>query len=236
MKLSVVVPAFNEANQIKKTVFRLASYLSKQPYAHEIIVVDDGSKDETYAVLQKLTKKYPALQIIHTTANHGKGHSVKSGVLTAKGDFIFFTDADLSTPPTEIIKFVRIFESQKNDVLIGSRHVPGARIRVAQSCQRRLMGRIFNLCVKILTPLRFQDTQCGFKGFKREAAVSIFSKVTEDGFNFDVESLLIARELNLKVGEIPITWLNHNQSKINAIKDSLSMFEGLFRLRKQFKN
>ncbi len=235
MKLSVIVPAYNEARQIKKAIARLASYLRKLPYSHEIIVVDDGSQDETYPILQNLVKQFQALRVIHNRVNHGKGYAVKCGVESAKGDFIFFTDADLSTPPREILKFVEIFESEKSDILIGSRHVRSSKIKIPQPCHRRLMGRVFNLFVKILTPLRFEDTQCGFKGFRKEAAQTVFPKIKESGFNFDVELLLIAHKSRLVVREIPITWVNYHQSKVSPLADSIRMFESLIRLSKAYK-
>jgi len=236
LKLSVIVPAYNEANQIEKTILRLNRYLSKQPFSYEIIVVDDGSRDGTHSILKKLSETLPILKIIHNEINHGKGYAVKCGVAAAKGELIFFTDADLSTPPREIIKFTGIFNSSKADILIGSRQVKGAQIRAHQPWHRRLMGRVFNVCVKILTPLRFTDTQCGFKGFRSNAARKIFSEAKETGFNFDIELLLLAMKSGFFIEEIPVVWVNYQQSKINPLKDSLAMFAGLFRLSKIYKN
>lgn len=236
MKLSVVVPAYNEAKRIKKTIARLASYLGKQPYSHEIIVVDDGSQDETHSILQNLAKQFQALRVIHSDANHGKGYAVKCGMSVADGDLTFFTDADLSTPPKEIVKFAKIFESRPADILIGSRYIAGSKIRIPQPCYRQIMGRVFNSCVKLFTPLRFQDTQCGFKAFKKEAAQKLFAELQEHGFDFDLELLLLAGKFDFKVEEIPITWINYRQSKINAITDSLSMFRGVVRLGKKYRS
>ena len=228
MELSVVIPVFNEEKRIWKTLSRLSGYLKRHFSSWEIIVVDDGSSDRTKEILSTAAER---VRVIRNETNHGKGSAVRQGILAAEGEWIFFTDADLSTPTLEIGKFVELFRARDAEVLIGSRSIPGSVIKIRQACYRQNMGRIFNWFVKRLTPLRFQDTQCGFKGFTREAARKIFSCATKNGFAFDVEILLLARNFAFKVKEVPVTWVNNSKSKVRPITDSARMFRELLEVR-----
>lgn len=231
MELSVVVPVYNEEKRIRKSILRLTGYLRRRYPSHEVIVVDDGSTDKTAEILAEIPKR-GEIRILRNERNHGKGYAVRQGVLAAKGGIIFFTDADLSTPVQEIGRFRRIFEKTDAQILIGSRSIRGAQIKIKQPCYRMSMGKVFNGFVRLLTPLRFGDTQCGFKGFGREAARKIFSSAKENRFAFDVEILLLARRYGFKVEEVPVAWVNSRKSKVRPIEDSARMFLDLVKLRK----
>jgi len=231
-ELSVVIPVYNEEKRIRKTLSRLIGYLERRHNSYEAIVINDGSSDCTSGILEELTNKYQTLRLFHNSRNHGKGFAVRQGMLEAKGDFIFFTDADLSTPAQEIGRFMQIFKKHGAAILIGSRSIPGAHIKIKQPCYRRNMGRVFNLVVKCMTPLRFQDTQCGFKAFRREAAQKIFPRAKQNGFAFDVEILLLAQKFGLPAEEIPVTWVNNRRSQVRPFADSFRMFRELLEIRK----
>lgn len=235
MELSIIIPVFNEEARIKKTLSRLEAYLRRHFREYEIIVVNDGSRDKTAELLRESAATIPALRVFSNKYNTGKGHAVKQGILEARADLIFFTDADLSTPAREIGRFVRLFEGSNASVLIGSRSVADSKIKIRQPFYREYMGKIFNQFVRYFTGLPFWDTQCGFKGFRRAAALEIFTKVKEPGFSFDVEVLLIAQKLGHRVEEIPVTWVNNRKSKVNPVKDSLAMFRGLLEIRQKYK-
>ena len=233
MRLSVVIPAYNEAERITETVNSLSVYLGLHfRAAHEIIIVDDGSVDGTEKLVKELALRLSPLKVIRNNTNHGKGFAVRQGALEACGDFIFFTDADLSTPPEEIGRFVKIFQVDAADILIGSRHMKESDIKVKQPPHRRVMGKIFNWFVKRLTPLRFYDTQCGFKGFRKETALKLFLISKEGGFVFDVEILLLARKMGASVREIPIAWRDSSKSKVQPISDGVRMFLDLITISK----
>ncbi len=234
LKVSVVIPVYNECERITKTLRRLSGYLKRNNLDAEIIIVDDGSKDGTRDRVEEFGG-ISNLKLLRNQTNHGKGFAVRQGVLAAHGDYIFFTDADLSTPPHEIGRFLKIMLEEKADVLAGSRSMEGAKIKVKQPCLRRAIGRTFNGCVKWVTSLQISDTQCGFKAFRKDAAKEIFSRSKENGFTFDVEILLLARRLGLKTKEVPITWVNHPNSRIQPFKDGVSMFLQLLEIRKAAK-
>lgn len=231
MELSVVVPVYNEEKRLRKTLSRLGNYLKHHTVSYEILVIDDGSTDRSGEIVREMGQGLN-VRLIRHNSNHGKGYAVRKGVLESRGKLIFFTDADLSTPPQEVTRFVKIFNKSQADILIGSRSVPGSELKIKQPCYRQSMGRVFNWFVKLLTPLRFMDTQCGFKGFRREAALEIFSRAKEKGFAFDVEILLLAKKLGYGIEEIPVTWVNNRTSKVGALKDSSRMFLELLRIRK----
>ncbi len=235
MEISIVIPAFNEEKRIGGTVRRFLSYLQQNFRQYELIVVDDGSVDKTQDVLKAITQERAEVRIFRNQTNSGKGHAVKQGVLQAEGVLVFFADADLSTPPEEIKHFADLFKTSSASVLIGSRNVAGADIKTTQPLYRRVLGRIFNACVRQITGLSFKDTQCGFKGFRREAAHEIFKRTTENRFSFDVEVLLIAKKMGYEIKEIPIVWSNDSESKINPVRDGLKMLLDLFMIKQKCK-
>jgi len=230
--LSVVVPVYNEEVRIRKTLSKLTGYLDRRFPQSEILVVNDGSTDKTSEILEEIEDKL--LRVLSNKKNHGKGYAVRQGVLAAKGNIIFFTDADMSTPAQEIGRFMKLMEKEKVDILIGSRSVKGTKLKIRQPCYRQNMGKIFNWFVKRLTGLPFEDTQCGFKAFRRAAAEALFKQAKQNGFVFDVELLLLAQRQKMQVREVPVTWVNSPKSRVSPITDSVRMFGQLLEINRQF--
>lgn len=230
MRLSVIVPAYNEAGRITNTLLEIDKYLGKQNYQYEIIVVSDGSKDATAEVVRNLIPRIANLKLIDNKQNHGKGFVVRQGMLEAKGDYRLFTDADNSTSVDQVEKMWPEFESGA-DVVIGSRDIKGATFPVPQSWARRQLGNVFNFIVQITTGLfGIWDTQCGFKGFSKKAAESIFPRCRIDRFAFDAEVLVLAKKMGYKIKEIPVTWINDPESKV-GFKSMLKMLFEVFQIR-----
>lgn len=232
MKISVVIPAYNEERRLPNTLRTIIDFVSVRNEEFEIIVVDDGSKDSTYNSAKEFGD---SIYVYTLEKNSGKGAAVRKGVLEATGDLIFFTDADLSTPIYEMDKLLNDLKNSF-DISIGSRAVDYSMIKVHQPFYREFMGKTFNKIVQLLVIKGIKDTQCGFKGFKNKVAKEIFSKTLIDGFSFDVEVLYIARKLNYKISEVPVEWYNDQQTKINPIKDSYKMLKEIFKIRKLHKN
>ncbi|MEK6634755.1 MAG: dolichyl-phosphate beta-glucosyltransferase [Planctomycetota bacterium] len=228
--LSIIIPAYNEEKRLLPTLSNVCAYLSPKNYPYEIIVVDDGSKDNTLQITQNFAESAKNIIILANGQNKGKGYSVRKGMLSAKGEYIFFTDADLSTPIEEIDKCLP-YLINGYDVVIGSRSMPGSNIIVHQPWYREKMGKIFNFIVNMVLLRGIIDTQCGFKGFKREVAKTVFSRCKIDGFSFDVEALYLSRKFNFKIKEIPIQWENSALSKVSPIKHSLQMFNDLIGIK-----
>ena len=227
--LSVVIPAFNEEERIEETLSKIELYLKKQDYPYEIIVVDDGSEDNTARLVMNYPTYNHTLRLLQNEGNKGKGYSVKRGVLEARGAYILFSDADLSTPIEEVEKLMPWFD-KGYDIVIGSRGLPQSNIVIHQPLYRETMGRIFNLLVQLLTIKGIKDTQCGFKCFRGDVARDIFNRQTLSGFSFDVEVLYIATKLNYRIKEVPINWYNSPRTKVNALTDSLKMLFDLVRI------
>ncbi len=216
MYLSVIIPAYNEGNRIKKTLVSVGDYLSKQNYDSEILVVDDGSRDGTAEVVKGLIPEIKNLKVIGYGNNRGKGYAVRFGMLKAKGDYRLFMDADNSTSIDQVEKMWPYFE-KGFDVVIGSRDVKGAVLEPPQPLYRRFLGEGFGFLVSLICGLwGIKDSQCGFKGFTGKAAEKIFKKATIDRFAFDPEILVIARKLGYKIKEVPVIWKNSPGSKVKA--------------------
>jgi len=235
IELSIVIPAYNEAKRIGGTLDKISLYLSGKPFSSEIIVVDDGSSDDTYSILEGYKNKIPRLSIIRNKPNRGKGYSVKEGILQAKGAYIIFSDADMSTPIEETDKFMSAFR-EGIALAIGSRHVAGAEIKVKQPLYRHLMGRFFNLFVRIIALPSIHDSQCGFKGFSRECAFCIFQNINTFGYSFDVEVIYLAYKFGFKLKEIPVIWIDTPGSRINPLTDPLKMFIDVIKIRWKHRN
>jgi dolichyl-phosphate beta-glucosyltransferase len=221
--LSLVIPAFNEERCIEETLATLEEYLSRQDYDSEIVVVDDGSSDETAA---RVEADFPDVRMISYQPNCGKGHAVKTGMLAATGAFRVYYDADGSTPIEEVEKLWPRFEDGAS-VVIGSRTVPDSDVRVRQALYRQTMGRIFNLFVRLLAIQGFPDTQCGFKGFTAEASEAVFRRQTVERFGFDAEVLYIARRHGFRIDQIGIRWINCPHTSVHPVLDSAAMFRDL---------
>ncbi|MBI2453017.1 MAG: glycosyltransferase family 2 protein, partial [Parcubacteria group bacterium] len=225
MRLSVVIPAYNEAKRLLNTLVAADEYLRRQSYEYEILVVNDGSKDNTADVVRQAEAFIKNLRLIDERENHGKGYAVRKGMLEAKGDYRLFTDADNSTSLDQVEKMWPEFE-KGFDVVIGSRDIKGAELPVPQSWLRMRLGDIFNIIVQITSGLwGIWDTQCGFKGFTRKAAEELFSRATIERWAFDVEILALARKLGFRIREIPVRWVNDPNSKVRLSGMVKMLFE-----------
>ena len=221
--LSIVIPAFNEGKRISRTLETLQKFLERQGWKTEVIVVNDGSSDDTAAVVESYRARWNGLQLLDNGGNRGKGFSVRNGALVAQGDVILFTDADLSSPITEASKLIDPILDGHCDVAFGSRAIDRSLIGVHQSPFRETSGRIFNLFVQGLTGLAFKDTQCGFKAFTARAAQTLFPRQKIERWGFDPELLFLARKFGLPVREIAVEWAHDDRSKISYLKDGLHM-------------
>jgi len=234
--LSVVVPAYNEAERIGKTLARLHEYLAHSRLTWEILVVLDGSKDQTLDIVRRKSLQVPALKIVERSVNRGKGFTVKEGMLQARGRIRLFTDADNSTDIDHFDKMRPLFD-QGCDVVIASRNsldVDGAEQAVSQAWHKRAIGRLGNRIVQRLAVPGIWDTQCGFKAFRAEAAVRIFSQATIERWGFDIEVLALARALGLRIGIIPAHWINDDRSHLR-FTDYLSVLADTIAVRRNFR-
>lgn len=227
MEISVIIPAYNESKRISKTLKIINDFFAKSNYSYEIIVVDDGSMDDTPEVVEEL--KYENVSVLSYKANRGKGYAVNFGVKNSSGKKIIFIDADNSTPfeqIKELIKFIDDFE-----VVIGSRYLKCSNIKIKQPLSRRLAARFGNLLVRILLFPNLSDTQCGFKMFQKKAAQEIFSRQTIWRWGFDIEALYIAKKLKYKIKEVPIDWYNDEGTKIQSPMVFLTTLSELMRIK-----
>lgn len=214
MKLSVVIPAYNEAKGIAKNLKDIELYLKQQDYEYEILVVNDGSKDNTDDVVRGLEKEIKGLRLIDNKENHGKGYVIKQGLLQAKGDVRLFTDADNSTDISYVEKMWPEFD-KGYDIVIGSRDVKGAERDPPQPLYRRVLGQVFGLVTSIVLGLwGFKDTQCGFKALTTRAVEEIIPQLTMERWTFDPEILVLAKKMGYKIKEIPVRWVNRTQSRV----------------------
>ena len=223
--LSVIIPAYNEETRLAQSLPQILDYLRQHFVHHEVIVVDDGSTDRTAVIAES-----HGVRVLRLERNSGKGAAVRAGMLAATGDFVLFTDADLSTPITEIEKAFRHIAAGA-DVVIGSRALPESDVQVHQNFVRELMGKTFNLFVRLIAGLPFPDTQCGFKCFRHFAAQEIFRRASIPGFAFDVEVLVLARLLKLRTVEMPVRWVNSPASKVGMLVHPLQMLRDIVRVR-----
>ena len=226
--LSIIIPAHNEENRLPQSLEVILEFIHAQPYQSEIIVVENGSSDRTAQISQSYADRHPEIQALQEPIA-GKGLAVRRGMLAAKGDFRFICDADLSMPIEEVNLFLPP-HAHPFDVAIASREIPGA-VRYDEPYYRHLIGRAFNLLVRVVTLPGLQDTQCGFKCFRADAAEELFPLQTIAGWTFDVEILFIARKRGMQVIEIPINWYFNPGSRVRILRDSASMFADLFRIR-----
>lgn len=243
IKLSVVIPAYNEEKRLPKTLEEIDKYLIRQNYDYEIIVISDGSKDKTVETVKGLQSKIKNLRIIDNKENHGKGYVVRQGLMEAKGDYRLFTDADNSTSVDQVEKMWPWFE-KGYDIVIGSREVEGAILDPPQPFQRRLTGMAFRFLTDIFTGLwDIIDSQCGFKGFNKKSVEDILPKCRIDRFSFDPEILVLAKRMGYKIKEIPITWKNDLESKVkfksmakmgfDLVKIRMNLIKGVYGRKKR---
>jgi dolichyl-phosphate beta-glucosyltransferase len=228
-ELSIVIPSFNEESRLPATLEKIAAYLHNKRPNTEVIVVDDGSTDDTAAVAQSWQGRIADLRVVSNGTNRGKGFSVRHGSLESRGDIVLFTDADLSSPIEEGEKLLAALQS--HDVAIGSRAVDRSLIEVHESSFREFAGIIFNRIVRVILRLPFVDTQCGFKAFRREKCRAIFEQQTIERFGFDPELLYLARHHGLSIVEVPVRWAHSSATKVNMMRDSIQMFLDVFQIR-----
>ncbi len=227
MEVSIIVPAYNEAKLIKESIGKLLRFSKENGFDHEIIVVDDGSRDDT----KKIVSKIKDVKLISYHKNRGKGYAVRQGMLAASKENIVIIDADI---PWEIELMKKLLDFQGHDISIGSRAVSTSKTRKRPTFARRILGMGFNRITSLITGLRLGDTQSGFKAFKRKAARRIFEKQTINGWAFDVEMLYLAKKYGYRVREVPIDkveQLDFRISKVKPVSDSIKMFFSLIKIR-----
>lgn len=221
-QLSVIIPAYNEEKRLPTTLESVHKFLSDAERDFEIIVVDDGSSDSTCEVVKAFSVDHCGIRLITHSPNQGKGYSVREGMLKAEGELLLIDDADGASPIEELVRLENAI-SEGADIAIGSRAKPGNETVVRALSHRKHMGNTFNLVVQSLLLKGIYDTQCGFKLFKREAAMDLFSIAKLNRYAFDVEILYLARQKGYVIEEVPINWTNVEGSKINLVTDPLSM-------------
>jgi glycosyltransferase involved in cell wall biosynthesis len=233
--LAVIVPAFNEQRRLTDNLLTLLSYLQTFRPNAELIVVDDGSTDSTAEVAEKLFARRSdvAARVLRFPQNHGKGHAVRAGLLATEAPIALFSDADLSTPITELPKLVGPIEAGEYDLTLGSRALDRGLIGHRQPWRREQGGKVFNAIVRLTTGLPFADTQCGFKAFRMEVARPIIQQAQIEGFGFDVELLFLAQRAGLRMLEVPVHWDHNEGSKVHIVRDSLRMLQEVVSLRRR---
>jgi len=227
---SFIIPAYNESARIGATLEKVLNYLATKDWTTEIIVVNDGSSDNTAEGVRSFAQRYPALRLLENPGNRGKGYSVRNGMLHATGSILLFSDADLSSPIEEAQKLFAAI-AVGADVAIGSRWVQSSLQTERQPLYRQLFGRIFNLMLRITLGLKFKDTQCGFKAFTRAAAQKLFPLQQIDRWGFDPELLYLAKKFGFKVVEIPVVWGHSGGTRISPLRDGTRMFLEMLRVR-----
>jgi len=238
--LSVVIPCYNEERNIRRTLVRIEEFLKETRWDFEIVIVDDGSQDSTVAIIEEFIEGKKGLRLIKNQ-HRGKGYTVRTGMLAARGEYVLFSDADLATPIEEVKKLLLWVEEQGFDIAIASREGVGAR-REEEPMYRHIMGRVFNWLVQRLALPGVNDSQCGFKLFKREASQKIFERLYIYGRNaqnlshaymgaFDVEVLFLARKFGYKVKEVPVTWYYVKTQRLHPLRDSILMAGDLLKIR-----
>jgi dolichyl-phosphate beta-glucosyltransferase len=232
--LSVIVPAYNEGSRLELSLSRIQAHLRDRRIPYEILVVDDGSQDATLEVAERFSREHALpeeVRILRNLVNRGKGYSVREGMLAARSDLALMTDADLSTPITELAKLEACLESGGLDIAMGSRDLEQSRVEIRQPWRREVLGKLFNRVVRLLTGLPFRDTQCGFKLFRLSSCRDVFRCQRTHGFVFDVELLVIARRWGLRAEEVPVVWRHAEGSKVRPVGHLLPVVIDLLRIR-----
>ena len=225
--LSIVIPVYNEARRIRDTLERISHFKEMKPYSIELIVVDDGSRDQTVEIVSD----FPGLRLVRNDRNHGKGFTVRHGALEARGELLLFTDADLSAPIEEVDKLLSALQSSGADAAVGSRALKRELIGIHQPWFRDMGGRFFNLLVRVFTGLKLHDTQCGFKLFRRSSTRTAFERMRVEGFGFDPELLFLIERGGGRVVEVPVRWNDNPATKVRFFRDSTRMVLDLIAIR-----
>ncbi len=229
-KYSIVIPAFNESGRIPATLESILACIRSRGWQAEVIVVNDGSTDSTAQVVREIARRAPEVRLVENPANHGKGYSVRNGMMQAQGEVVMFTDSDLSAPIEEA---ELLFDAiQKGaDIAIGSRWLERGRQTHRQPLYRQIFGRCFNGVTRMVMRLPFADTQCGFKAFTRSAAQTVFQLQTIERWGFDPEILFIALKRGFHVVEVPVSWAHDERTRMSYLKDGMKMLEELLIIR-----
>lgn len=230
MTYSIIIPAYNESGRIRPTLDELLRYFEERKWDAEILIVDDGSRDDTREIVREYRQAHSQILLVENPGNRGKGYSVRNGMLHARGDICLFTDADLSSPISEAQK---LFEAIADgaDIAIGSRWLRSDLQTERQPLYRQLFGRIYNLVLRVFLRLNFVDTQCGFKAFRREAAQRIFPLQRIERWGFDPEILFLARRLGFSVKEVPVVWAHSEGTRLHPFRDGVRMFGEVLKIR-----
>ncbi len=227
---SIVIPAYNEGARLGATLEKVLGYVRAQGWNAEVIVVNDGSRDNTAELVRGFAERDSMLRLVENPGNRGKGFSVRNGMLNARGEVVLFSDADLSSPIEEMAKLLAALEAGA-DIAIGSRWLRAELQTRRQSLHRQLFGRVFNLLLRIILGLRFTDTQCGFKAFTRRAAQTILPLQRIERWGFDPEILFLAHKFGFRVEEVPVLWGHSGDTRIHPLIDGARMFQEIVRIR-----
>jgi dolichyl-phosphate beta-glucosyltransferase len=227
---SIVIPAYNEAQRIPATLEAVISWIRAKRWYAEVVVVNDGSRDQTAEVVRAFAERAPEVRLVENPGNRGKGYSVRHGMLEALGEVVMFTDADLSAPMEEAQGLIDAI-AEGADIAIGSRWLESTRQTQRQPLYRQFFGRCFNLVTRAVMRLPFADTQCGFKAFTRPAAQTVFQLQTIEGWGFDPEILFIALKRGLRVKEVPVSWAHDERTQISYLEDGARMLQDLAHVR-----
>jgi glycosyltransferase involved in cell wall biosynthesis len=230
LRYSIVIPAYNESRRIVPTLEKVLAYIAQQRWDAELIVVNDGSRDDTADIVRRFAEKNPTIRLIENPGNRGKGYSVRNGMLHAQGELLLFSDADLSSPIEEAVKLFKVIE-EGADVAIGSRWLRAELQTERQPFYRQLFGRVYNLILRVVLGLKFKDTQCGFKAFTRRAAQAVFPRQRIERWGFDPELIFLAQRQQLKVVEVPVKWAHDDRGTISPLRDGTRMFLEVMKIR-----
>ncbi len=232
--LSIVIPAYNEASRLSCTLQTVRDYLKERFERFEIIVVNDGSADETQAIASDYAQNAPDIRVLGYNVNRGKGYAVRTGMLAAEGDAVLFSDADLATPIEETERLLKHL-SDGYDIVIASRAVPGAELVVHQPFYREMGGRVFNRIVQFFLVPGIWDTQCGFKLFRKDVVLPVFGICEDESFAFDLEVLYVARKLGFSIAEVPVRWRHVEGSKVRVVREAFRALATMYRVRKRHR-
>ncbi|OQA47621.1 MAG: Undecaprenyl-phosphate mannosyltransferase [Chloroflexi bacterium ADurb.Bin325] len=225
--LSIIIPAYNEEHRLPRSLDKIIAFIEEQADDFEVLIVENGSRDRTTEVAEAYAARYPYIHVLHS--EKGKGAAVRAGMLAGRGRYLFMCDSDLSMPITEVRKFLPP-RLTGYDIAIASREGPGAH-RYGEPAYRHLMGRVFNLIIRVLAIPHLQDTQCGFKSFRRDVAREVFGCLTMTGWSFDVEALFIALRRGYEVIPVPVDWYFDADSRVNPLHDTWRMFRDVVKIR-----
>ncbi|RKX96326.1 MAG: hypothetical protein DRP84_01415 [Spirochaetes bacterium] len=228
--LSVVIPAFNECDVIGNSLNTVISYLNKKKYNSEIIIVDDGSADDTANIVKNTQKKDSRIKFFVNNTNMGKGYSSKKGIMEANGEYILLTDADLPIYIEETENFIHYLD-MGFDIVLASRRIPGAKLIGSQPIMRAVASFILSKIVQLYLKFDIADPQCGFKCYRTKSAKKLFSLQTIDGFGFDLEMLFLAKSMEYKSKEIPVKWTCNKNSKVRLFRDGFSILGDIFKIK-----